>query len=156
MAEKRLGILDMFVAGARRGFNISMTGMLPNVVMAFVVIRFLNLSGLLTLISKFAAPLMAVFGLPGEAVVVLVTAFMSTGGGCGSAAALATSGAITYVHATQLLPCIILMGSMIQYMGRCLGTADALRKYWWLHCVISVMNGLLALWVMKILILFTG
>ena len=42
MAEKRPGIIDLFVSGARRGFNISMTGMLPNVVMAFVITRLLH------------------------------------------------------------------------------------------------------------------
>ena len=153
MAEKRLGIIDLFVSGARRGFNISMTGMLPNVVMAFVIIRFLDLSGFLPLISNLAAPVMAVFGLPGDAMIVLVTGFMSIGGGCGSAAALATASKLTIDDMTQLLPCVMLSGAMVQYMGRCLGTADSNRKYWILHCVISICNGLIALWIMKFVLL---
>ena len=153
MAEKRPGIIDLFVSGARRGFNISMTGMLPNVFMAFVIIRFLDMSGFLPLISKAAAPVMALFGLPGDAMIVLVTGFMSIGGGCGAAAALAAAGKLSMDNMTQLLPCVLLSGAMVQYMGRCLGTADARKKYWVLHCLISICNGLIALWIMKFVIL---
>lgn len=35
--------MDMFIDGARRGFTIATTNLLPNVVMAFVIIQALKL-----------------------------------------------------------------------------------------------------------------
>ncbi|MFR5879870.1 MAG: nucleoside recognition domain-containing protein [Cloacibacillus evryensis] len=105
MAEKRPGIIDLFVSGARRGFNISMTGMLPNVVMAFVIIRFLDMSGFLPLISKAAAPVMALFGLPGDAMIVLVTGFAEHWRRLAARPRPAAAGKLSMLdNMTQLLP----------------------------------------------------
>lgn len=35
-------ILDLFIDGARKGFTIGTTSLLPNVMMAFVIIRILD------------------------------------------------------------------------------------------------------------------
>ena len=40
-------ILDLFIDGARNGFKIGTTSLLPNVIMAFVIIRILDVTGLL-------------------------------------------------------------------------------------------------------------
>lgn len=42
---------DVFVKGAVEGWNISVTSTIPNVLMAFVLIKILNHSGLLGLIG---------------------------------------------------------------------------------------------------------
>jgi len=151
---KRENPVDMFIQGARKGWQISTNSMLPNVVMAFVIIRVLNVTGLLDLIGKAARPLMALFGPPGEGIVVLMTAFMSTGGGCGAAASLYGTGALNMTHISILMPAIFLMGSMLQYIGRCLGTAEANQKYWGAHVGISIMNALLSMVVMRVLLVF--
>ena len=44
-------ITDVFVAGARKGWTLATTSTLPNVLMAFVVIKVLELTGLLKLIG---------------------------------------------------------------------------------------------------------
>ncbi|KAA0617383.1 hypothetical protein E2K75_13830, partial [Escherichia coli] len=36
--QVRKNVMDMFIDGARRGFTIATTNLLPNVVMAFVII----------------------------------------------------------------------------------------------------------------------
>ena len=113
MATNRPSITDLFVSGAKRGYNISMTAMLPNLIMAFVIIRFLDLCGFLPLVSKYAAPVMAIFGLPGDAMVVIVTAFMSIGGGCGAAAALATAGKLNIENMTLIN--ILLIHNILSY-----------------------------------------
>jgi Uncharacterized membrane protein len=73
-------ILDLFIEGARRGFTIGTTSLLPNVIMAFVIIRVLDVTGLLKTIGIVFSPVMALWGLPGEAATVLITAIMSSGG----------------------------------------------------------------------------
>ena len=59
-------IYDAFVDGMRKGWKVATLNMLPNVVLAFVLIKALKLSGLLDLLGQCFAPVMAIFGLPGE------------------------------------------------------------------------------------------
>lgn len=155
MAEqeaKKMNIIDMFIDGCRKGYNTGISNMMPNVIMAFIIIKALNVTGLLKMMGVVFAPVMALWGLPGEAVTVLMSAFMSMGGGIGAAAGLLSSGALTAKDATVLMPAIYLMGSMVQYLGRCLGTAEVQSKYYGVMVGIAILNGLLAMWVMKILV----
>lgn len=76
-------VTDVFVKGAVQGWNIAVTSTIPNVLMAFVIIKVLNHSGLLTIFGELFAPIMAIFGLPGEAAAVLLGGWMSMGGGVG-------------------------------------------------------------------------
>lgn len=64
-------VMDMFIDGARRGFTIATTNLLPNVVMAFVIIQALKITGLLDWVGHICEPVMALWGLPGEAATVL-------------------------------------------------------------------------------------
>ena len=59
-------VTDVFVKGAVQGWNIAVTSTIPNVLMAFVIIKVLNHSGLLTIFGELFAPIMAIFGLPGR------------------------------------------------------------------------------------------
>lgn len=81
-------ITDVFVAGARKGWNIATTSTLPNVLMAFVLIKALEITGALKGMALVFGPLMGLFGLPGEAAAVLIGGWMSMGGGVGVAVAL--------------------------------------------------------------------
>ena len=67
-------ITDVFVRGARQGWGIAIGSMIPNVLMAFVIIKALQITGLLKIIGVACGPLMAVFGLPGESATVLLAA----------------------------------------------------------------------------------
>lgn len=59
-------VTDVFVKGAVQGWNICVTSTIPNVLMAFVIIKILNHSGLLALIGQIFSPIMGIFGLPGR------------------------------------------------------------------------------------------
>ena len=82
-AEVRKNLMDLFIDGARRGFTIATTSLLPNVVMAFVIIQALKVTGLLDIVGRVCEPIMALWGLPGEAATVLLASVMSMGGGVG-------------------------------------------------------------------------
>lgn len=88
--QVRKNVMDMFIDGARRGFTIATTNLLPNVVMAFVIIQALKITGLLDWVGHICEPVMVLWGLPGEAATVLLAALMSMGGAVGVAASLAT------------------------------------------------------------------
>ncbi|MDF2566310.1 MAG: putative rane protein [Massilibacillus sp.] len=147
-------ILDLFIEGARRGFTIGTTSLLPNVVMAFVIIRVLEVTGLLKLIGIVCAPIMALWGLPGEAATVIVTSIMSMGGGIGVAVGLYTNANLDAAQVTMLVPAIYLMGNPVQNVGRCLGISGANTKHYIAIISICVINALLSIWAMRFILIF--
>ena len=138
-------VTDIFVKGAVQGWNIATSSTIPNVLMAFVIIKVLQHSGLLDLIGQAFAPIMGIFGLPGEAATVLL--------GVGVAVALFDQGAINGTHIAILAPSIYLMGSQVQYMGRCLGVIGIKGKSLLMIMAMPLITAFLSLWVMNILVL---
>jgi len=141
---------DIFVVGARKGFHIAIHNLMPNVVMAYVIAEVLNLLGVMTLIGDVFAPVMGLFGLPGQAVTVLLTAWLSSSAGTGVAISLLAKGVLSGADITILTPAIFLMGSQLQYMGRLLGVSDVPKKYWPLLMLTSMMNAVISMLVMRI------
>ncbi|WP_240503502.1 YjiG family protein [Natranaerobius trueperi] len=141
-------ITQVFVDGARKGWNVSINSMLPNVIMAFFIIQILETIGLLDLLSSAFGPVMALFGLPGEALAVLLGAFMSMGGGVGVAGGMFADGYLNAEHLLILFPGIFLMGSLIQYMGRMLGTGEVNTSHWPMLFVVSIINAVIAMLIM--------
>ena len=116
--------------------------------MAYVIAYILNILGVMAFIGHWCGPVMGLLGLPGEALIVLLTA------GVGVAASLFASGMLEPAHITILMPAFILMGSQLQYMGRLLGTADVPKKYWPLLMAISIMNAVIGMILMRCVMLF--
>lgn len=143
---------DIFVIGARKGFIIATQNLLPNVLMAYTISYILTLVGAMELIGKVFGPAMGLFGLPGEAVTVLLTAWLSSSAGTGIAVSLLSTGVLNGAQATILIPAIFLMGSQLQYMGRLLGVADVPKKYWPLLMIASILNALVAMLVMNLFV----
>lgn len=141
---------DIFVVGARKGFHIAIHNLMPNVVMAYVIAEVLNLLGVMTLIGDVFAPVMGLFGLPGQAVTVLLTAWLSSSAGTGVAISLLAKGVLSGADVTILTPAIFLMGSQLQYMGRLLGVSDVPKKYWPLLMLTSIMNAVVSMLVMRV------
>ena len=146
-------VTDVFVKGAVKGWNICVTSTIPNVLMAFVIIKILNHSGLLALIGQIFSPIMGIFGLPGEAATVLLGGWMSMGGGVGVAVALFDNGVLNGTQLAIVCPAIFLMGSQIQYLGRCLGVIGIKGSKIPLIMAIPVLTAFVSLFVMRILML---
>ena len=145
-------LTDVFVSGVKRGWGIATGSMLPNVLMAFILIYVLKLTGILDLIGTVCGPVMKVFGLPGEALMVLLAAWLSMGGGVGVASSLFAAGTLSLHDIAVLAPAIYLMGSQVQYIGRLLGVVGTPGKYIPVMVLISIINALLALLVMQIIV----
>ena len=149
-AEQKKTLPDIFVEGAKKGWNVGISSIIPNVLMAFVLIHALRLSGLLDMLGVLFNPVMGLFGLPGQAVMVLVGAWMSMGGGVGVAASLYAAKILNPTHVTILLPAIFLMGAQIQYMGRLLGTAGIQGRYYPMLFGIIILNAIISMIIMRI------
>lgn len=145
-------VTDIFVKGACQGWGIATSSTIPNVMMAFVIIKILEHSGLLAMIGKAFAPIMGIFGLPGEAATILMAAWMSMGGGVGVTVALFSAGAVNGEHIAVVAPAIYLMGSQIQYMGRCLGVIGTEGRMIPLIMSVPIITAVLSLFVMRVLV----
>ena len=108
---------DIFVIGARKGFNIAINNLVPNILMAYAVAEILNLLGVMSFLGNVFGPAMTLFGLPGEAVTVVLTAWLSSSASVGLAANMAANGMLDARHITILMPCFFLLGAQLQYMG---------------------------------------
>lgn len=147
-------IFDIFIRGARKGWNIGINNLIPNILMAYVIAYILNILGVMAFIGHWCGPVMGFLGLPGEALIVLLTVWLSCSAGVGVAASLFASGMLEPAHITILMPAFILMGSQLQYMGRLLGTADVPKKYWPLLMAISIVNAVIGMILMRCVMLF--
>ena len=150
--SKKMMITDVFVNGAFQGWNIATHSTIPNVLMAFVIIKMLNISGALDFIGTCLGPVMAIFGLPGEAAMILLGGWMSMGGGVGVAVALFDAGSVSGHDLAILAPAIYLMGSQLQYMGRALGVIGTAGRMIPVLMGISILNAMIAMLIMNIIV----
>ncbi|KJF87981.1 hypothetical protein GLP30_09770 [Photobacterium phosphoreum] len=149
---KKPMVTDIFVEGAKKGWVIATTSTVPNVLMAFVIIKALQITGALELMGTLFSPIMAIFGLPGEAAAVLIGAWMSMGGAVGVVITLFDQGILNGEHIAILAPAIYLMGSQVQYMGRIMGPIRTEGRYIPVMIAISVLNAFAAMFVMNVLV----
>ena len=153
--KQNTNVIDLFVAGAYKGFNIAIKNMMPNVMLAFIIIHALKVTGLLDLIGIYAGPIMALWGLPGQAIAVILASLMSMGGAVGVAAGLLTAGILTPYDATIMLPSMYLMENPVQNVGRCLGTSGVNAAHYPVIIGICVFNALVSIWFMRlVMVLF--
>lgn len=152
MSSQKKLITDIFIDGARKGWDIAVHSTIPNVLMAFVIIYMLNASGLLKIIGEWLGFIMAPLGLPGEAIAVFLAAFLSWGGAAGVLVALVQESVLNAQHIAILLPGMALVGSTVQYMGRILGVLGVPGKHYLVLFGICIINAYLAMFVMQFLI----
>ena len=154
MAEKaqKPMITDIFVGGAREGWNMGVGSIIPNVMMAFIIIKALTITGAMEMFGTIFAPVMALFGVPGEGAAVLMAAFMSAGGGVGVMMSMFAEGILTGEHLAILAPANYLMGSTVQYAGRLLGVVNIEGRFYPLMFGLVTLNGFVAMLLMRILI----
>ena len=148
-AKKTNNPFDIFIIGARKGLNITLNNLVPNILMAYAVAEVLRILGVMKMVGEIFGPLMFVFGLPGEAVTVVLTAWLSSSASVGLAANMAANGILDARRVTILMPCFFLLGAQLQYMGRLLGVADVPKRYWPLLMSASLLNALCAMLVMN-------
>lgn len=154
--EVKKTVFENFIIGARKGWGIFTKSMLPSILMAYVLIQILNVTGLMDLVGKIFTPVMRLLGLPGIAIVALISGFFSKGGGCATAALLYTEGSITEVHATMLLPAIILFGGLLGQWVRIVVLAGVpAKRYSWMFAAAAI-NSVLALLIMRLILAFVS
>ncbi len=149
--EKK-NVYDIFIHGMQKGWRLGTMNLLPNIIMAFVLIQLLNTTGILNILGEIFQPVMGIFDLPGASITVLLATWLSAGGGIGVAASLYEQGILTNTHLSIIIPGIFLMGAQIQYMGRVLAVAGVNTAHYIPMFIISVCNTFMAMLTMRYLV----
>lgn len=149
-------LLEEFIYGAKTGFYLGVEKIIPAMIIAYVLILFLKITGLMTIIGTVIAPVMALFGLPGEAIIALISAFFAKAAGAATAATLYADGTINAVQATILFPATITMGTLIGHFVRCVVTAGTNPKHHPLIIAIPIIDAVLSMLLTRMIISVMG
>lgn len=149
-------IISTFLGGCYRGFEVGIKNIVPAMILGYTLVYILQATGIMDLLGNVLAPVMGVFGLPGEAVAVLISAFFAKAAGCGTAATMYASGILTMGQAVMLFPACILMGTLIGHYARIVLVADANKKWHGLLLAVPLFDAIISLYLMKIILAFMG
>ena len=153
---KKPSIISTFLGGCYRGFEVGIKNIVPAMILGYTLVYILQATGVRDLLGSVLSPVMGVFGLPGEAVAVLISAFFAKAAGCGTAATMYASGILTMGQATMLFPACILMGTLIGHYARIVLVADADKKWHGLLLAVPLFDAVISLFMMKIILTFMG
>lgn len=156
LEENKPSVVDTFLKGCATGFRVGVENIIPAMILGYTLIYVLQETGLLDIMGTIFAPIMGIFGLPGAAVAVLISAFFAKASGCATAATLYASGILTLGQATMLLPACILMGTLVGHYARIVLIAGANRKWHGLLLAIPVFDALLSLFIMRFILNLMG
>lgn len=154
--EKKQGIIERFLFHCKRGFYIGVDTILPSMILGYVIIAFLDLTGLSDLLGIIFEPVMGLFGLPGEAVTVLISAFFAKASGAGAAAALYNAGTITAAQAAVCLMPSMLMGTLVGHFVRVVLVAGTNAKHRLWMIGVALMDAAIGMWLMRLFLVVTG
>ena len=99
---------------------------------------------------------MGLFGLPGESVAVLVSAFFSKAAGAATAANMYSEGLINATQATILLVPCMLMGTLVGHYARIVLVADVDKKYRSLLLFVPIFDSIVGMILMRIILGLMG
>ncbi|SHH50502.1 Spore maturation protein SpmB [Anaerosphaera aminiphila DSM 21120] len=148
--------IEVFMNGAKKGVGIGLNQIIPAMILGYTIVALLKLTGLIDILGSLFGPFMKFFGLPGESVVVLVSAFFAKAAGAATAANLYMAGVITAGQATILLVPCMLMGTLVGHYARIVLVADTNPKYRMILLFIPVFMSLVGMFVMKLIISAMG
>ncbi|NLW72896.1 MAG: nucleoside recognition protein [Chloroflexi bacterium] len=149
-------IVSVFMRGAKRGFYIGIEQIAPAMILGYAIVQFLTLTGLVDLLGSLFKPIMGVFGLPGESVIVLVSAFFAKAAGAATAANLFQQGLVNAAQATVLLVPSMLMGTLVGHFARIVLVAETNPKYHQYLLVIPVIDSILGMLAMRLMLTLMG
>ena len=152
---KKKPIIDVFLGGAKRGFYIGVDTVLPSMILGYVIMQFLTLTGLMDVLAIVCAPIMRLFGLPGEAAAVLFSAFFSKAAGA-AAASLFGEGVLTAAQCTILIIPCMLMGTLVGHFSRIVLVCGVEPKRQPLMLAVPIVDSIVGMLVMRLILVAMG
>lgn len=155
-ATPKKNVIEVFMNGCKKGFYIGVELILPAMILGYATVQFLKLTNLVGVLGQVFGPVMGLFGLPGESVAVLISAFFSKAAGAATAANMFTEGIITATQATILIVPCMLMGTLIGHYARIILVADVNAKYRGLMFLVPIVDSIVGMLLMRVLLGLMG
>ena len=153
---KKPSIVDTFLKGCAKGFKVGIENITPAMILGYVLVYILKETGLMDILGTVMSPVMGLFGLPGEAFAVLISAFFAKASGCATAASMYEAGALTLGQASMMLPACILMGTLIGHYARIVLVTDTNKKWHPLLIAVCLLDAAISLVIMRIILAAMG
>ena len=154
--EKKPSVVDTFLKGCARGFKVGIENITPAMILGYVLVYILQETGLMDLLGVVMSPVMNLFGLPGEAFAVLISAFFAKASGCATAASMYQAGTLPLGQASMMLPACILMGTLIGHYARIVLVTGSNKKWHPLLIVICLLDAAISLVIMRVILAIMG
>ena len=149
---KKPSIVDTFLKGCAKGFKVGIENITPAMILGYVLVYILKETGLMDILGT----VMGLFGLPGEAFAVLISAFFAKASGCATAASMYEAGALTLGQASMMLPACILMGTLIGHYARIVLVTDTNKKWHPLLIAVCLLDAAISLVIMRVILAAMG
>ena len=146
---KKPSIVDTFLKGCAKGFKVGIENITPAMILGYVLVYILKETGLMDILGTVMSPVMGLFGLPGEAFAVLISAFFA-------AASMYEAGALTLGQASMMLPACILMGTLIGHYARIVLVTDTNKKWHPLLIAVCLLDAAISLVIMRVILAAMG
>lgn len=156
VVEQKKSIIETFLACCKKGFYTGVEQIIPAMILGYALVQVLKLTGIMDILATICQPVMAIFGLPGDAIVVLISAFFAKASGCATAALLVSNDVITLAQATILFPACILMGTLIGHYVRIVIVTGANKKWHPLLLMSPLIDAAFAMFVTRIILMALG
>lgn len=154
--KNKKSIIEIFMAGCKKGYYIGVELILPAMIMGYIIVQFLKLTGLVDILGTTCGPIMNIFGLPGESIVAIISAFFSKAAGAATALTLYGEGIITATQATILIIPCMLMGTLVGHYARIVLVADTNPKYRLLLLFVPIFDSIIGMLIMRFILHFMG
>ena len=155
-SEKGQGVIETFITGAKKGWNVAINTIMPAMVLGYVLVQAFNVTGIMTVLGNLCGPVMGLFGLPGEAVAVLISAFFAKAAGAATAFNLYQAGIITAAQATICIMPSMLMGTLVGHYARIVLVTETNKKYTALMFLVPIVDSVLGMLIMRLLLTLMG
>ncbi|MBP2630984.1 MAG: yjiG [Firmicutes bacterium] len=149
-------LIEEFCFGAKNGFYLGVERIIPAMILAYVLIMCLKITGIMTIVGTVLGPVMAIFGLPGEAVVSLVAAFFAKAAGASTAASLYAEGVINAAQVTILFPATITMGTLVGHFVRVVVASGTNARWHKLLICIPIIDAVVSMLLVRIILNLMG
>lgn len=153
---KKPSIVDTFLKGCAKGFKVGIENITPAMILGYVLVYILKETGMMDILGTVMSPVMGLFGLPGEAFAVLISAFFAKASGCATAASMYEAGALTLGQASMMLPACILMGTLIGHYARIVLVTDTNKKWHPLLIAVCLLDAAISLVIMRVILAAMG
>jgi len=152
MENEKKGLVQVFLDQGAVGFKLWFEKVCVATVFGYAVVEFLNVTGLMNIISYIFSPIVGILGLPGEAATAILASYMTLPAGCAIAASLVQKGTISMRQLTIMFPMMYAVASNLLYIGRVLGSSGVDARKYPVYIVIGLLCAFIGGFVVSLLV----